>query len=994
MFISSDTLGQRTAGTSNVNTVDIGIINTTFHRLNINEDDLALSGVTVSNNQYAIVSGKPTFISKKIVVASPLKDVVSCSSINFNFNDYFVFNNATTSIKNLNVRFEENATNNAVSIISNGNYVVPTKNIVYSTTGLKTLTFEVTFTDNTVITTYATIFVNVDSGSTLRTTGTLCTENLRDKGVFPATANEISGTEAFTGYNAGDLSFRGQMEYSVFYSNNNYAKKMLNPIIIVDGFDPGDKRKVKDCDCENDPTCFSENKTVTLNGLGQNPMFSVAFNPISHESIEESMNYDGVNAIGLPEKINLMQELRTLGYDVIVINLPNYEILHPTQPTKQVFKPFPFPGSFVTVPNMVAVNGGADYIERNTLTLVSFIKNYVKPLQATAGSTNGMVLIGPSMGGQITRYALAYMEKKFAQTNDVTWKHNARLWVSVDSPHLGGNIPVGAQANIWFMADQLGNKSAEDRYADLNSVAGQQLSISNFEFARTSPAKNLIGSPYFNTYFNNLNTNGVAGSNGYPVSNASFRKIAMVNGSMNGTKQGQEGQSFLHTKIYIRGLWPFQSSTITLARFKDSFISGYDATGEVFKGNGQNFNIGLDHWIINHKRYTLTVNNQDIRGSHDIVPGGFLKLGQKLKTSIENGASDSGYRSHTYMEDFVPSNSFISTFSALGHLNPWQNWSNPLNTNLLCPTNRQTPFDGYFGANTNTEHTTFTKESADWLKKELAGNKQTPNFPIQENALSGDKFICENQTKTYVIADQCKVPSPVIYASNNGTLTNGWSVEGNLVIVSSTPYSVSVQGSGNGAGKVVETFQNGQKIATDVWVGAPSFTFEYTYYDIQPVKSTLCVVSAEPNMTLEQQGVTSITFKNSTGTTILPKLGFNCTRTTRPMCIEATVTNACGVTKYKYECEFFRQSSPTNYYTVFPNPAKNIVNIELRNKDNQPIEKAKITASLFNMMGVLQSNITIKNNMATIDVSDMIRGLYLLKIDIDGIVETHHISLE
>ena len=841
-------------------------------------------------------------------MASPLKGVVSGSSINFNFNDYFVFNNATTSIKNLNVRFEENANNNAVSIISNGNYVVPTKNIVYSTTGLKTLTFEVTFSDNTVITTYATIFVNVDSGIALRTTGTLCTENLRDKGVFPATAAEISGTEAFTGYNAGDLSFRGQMEYSVFYSDNNYAKRMLNPIIIVDGFDPGDKRKVKDCDCENDPKCFSENITITFNGWGQNPMFTIAFNPISHESIEDSMIYfDGsIDPItGLTNKANLMQELRTLGYDVIVVNLPNYEILHPTQPTKQVFKPFPFPGSFVTVPNMVAVNGGADYIERNALTLVSFIKNYVKPLQATAGSTNGMVLIGPSMGGQITRYALAYMEKKFAQTNDVSWKHNSRLWVSVDSPHLGANIPVGAQANIWFMADPLGNSSAEERYADLNSVAGQQMSTTNFEFARTSPARNLIGSPYFNTYYSNLYSNGVAGSNGYPVSNASFRKIAMVNGAMNGTKQGQEGQTFLKTKIYIRGLWPFQSSTITLARFQDAFMAGYGGSGVVFRGNGQNFDIGLSHWTINHKRYTLSVNNQDVRGSHDIVPGGFLKLGQKLKTSIEDGASAAGFRSHTYIEDYVPSNNFISSFSALGHLNPWQNWSNPLNTNLLCQANRQTPFDGYYGANTNSEHTTFTKESADWLKKELAGNPQVPYFPIQNNALTGNNFVCENQTTTFSIADICKVPSPVIYAANNGTLTNGWSVEGNLVIASSTPYSVTVQGSGNGSGKVIATFQNGQKIVTDVWVGAPSFTFEYTYYDIQPVKSTLCVVSAEPNITLEQQGVTGISFKNSAGTITLPKLGFNCTRTTRPLCIEATVTNACGTAKFKYECEFF-----------------------------------------------------------------------------------------
>ena len=140
LFINSDALKLRTAGTTSPNAVDIGIINTSFHRLNINEDNVALSGVTVTNNQFFAVTGKPSFIAKKILAASPLKEVVSGSSISFNFNDYFVFNNATSAIKNLSVKFEDSATNTAVAIISNGSYLINSKNVIYTNSGLKTLT--------------------------------------------------------------------------------------------------------------------------------------------------------------------------------------------------------------------------------------------------------------------------------------------------------------------------------------------------------------------------------------------------------------------------------------------------------------------------------------------------------------------------------------------------------------------------------------------------------------------------------------------------------------------------------------------------------------------------------------------------------------------------------------------------------------------------------------------------------------------------------------
>jgi hypothetical protein len=1003
-FISTATLATRTAYSTSTNSVDVGIINTLFHRLNFNEDDATLTGLNYLNDQFSVVAGKPSFVSKKILVASPLKEFVSGNSINFNFNDTFIFNNATTLIKTLTVKFDNNTTNAPITIINNSAFVLSTKNIIYTTSGYKTLQFTTTFSDNTSITTYAKIHVTVTSSAVtaLSTTSTnsLCTDTLRDRGVF--TALETDNSTSFQGYDE-TYAFKGQIEYTVFYSYSNNARQMLKPIIIVDGFDPSDKRKVQDCDCENDPTCYLANSIISVN-FSTNPIVQIAYNPAKHVSIVDSMDYtDGTidPVTGLPRKANFMDDLRRLGYDVIVINQPTYTITNPVQPTIQVWVPtrlYPFlAGHYETRPNLRTIDGGADYIERNAYTLASFIKNYVKPLQGSAGSTQQLVLIGPSMGGQITRYALAYMEKKFAQTGDVNWKHNARLWVSVDSPHLGANIPVGAQANIWFMADptMLNKWKARDSYAELNSVAGKQQSILNFEYARTSAAHNLPNSPFFTNYYNNVNANGVAGSRGYPVSVPNtFRKIAMTNGSLTGAKQGVESQSFLYTRIYVRGLWPFQSSTITLARFHDYFMPPTGVTGKVFQGDGQNFNIGFNHWTINHPRYTLNVNNQDIRGSLDVAPGGFFKFGEALKTSIEGGASESGYRSET--NDYLASNSFISAFSALGHLIPWQNWSNPLNYNLACPSNKQTPFDSYFGEATNTEHTTFTNDGVKWLKKELANNPQAPVFPLQANLLCGPSSICNNTTFTF--NDVCKLPSPV----------STWLVYPSSALVSLTSYSVTINATNNGSVTFDAIFQNGQKTRKTIWVGQPSDA----YFVAKPSK---CKFEYTP--LYEQDGTYTWEYISGTGgaadvvemslNQYGNKLIFNA-YSDFTIQLKLTVVNPCGtIVKFINEshiiptgppfCAYQRTASNltnNSFYKIYPNPTNNIVNVELKNEDQKPLKNSIIKAEFYNMMGEVKRNVSIINNIATIDVLGLPRGIYLLKINIDGVIESHQVGVE
>ena len=1013
-FISSETLATRTAYSTNENSVDVGIINTLFHRLNFNEENPTLSGVTFTNNQFAIVSGKPTFVAKKIVIASPLKEFVTGSSINFNFSDTFVFNNATTLIKKLIVKFENNTTNLPVTIIDNNAFILTNKNVVYTTSGLKTLEFTTTFTDNTVITTYAQIFVNVVSSGTIMAKGnssnnSICTDALRERGVF--TAIETDNSTSFQGYDES-YAFKGKIEYTVFYGNNNTARKMLKPVIIVDGFDPKDKRKVQDCDCENDPKCKVTNSDKTTNYYY--PFVTLTYNPGKHTSIVDSMDYE----ISPTIKNNFLDDLRILGYDVIIVNQPTYDIINPAQPTIQVWVPMrlsPFVAAhWESRPNVRTIDGGADYIERNAYTLASFIKNYVKPLQVSANSIEKLVLFGPSMGGQITRFALAYMEKKFAQTGDVNWKHNARLWVSVDSPHLGANIPVGGQANVGFMALALDKDPAKESYADLNSVAGKQQSILNFEHARTSGTNNLIGSPFFTTYYNNLRNNGVAGSRGYPVSiSGTFRKIAMTNGSLLGKKQGVDGQTFLNTKVYLRGLWPFQSSTITLARFRDSFMPSFGSTGQVFKGDGQNFSANIQLFNssidVSHPRFTLNVNNQDIRGSLDVVPGGYFKLGKILKESIEGGASEGGFRSET--SDYKESNSFISTFSALGHLNPWQNWSNALNTNLLCPYNIQTPFDSYYGEANNTEHTSFTKEGVDWLKKELAGIPQLPTFPVDTNLLVGPDKICLNENNTFGFQDICSMPSAAT-----------WSVSGSLQIVNSTENSVTVNASYQSFGTITANFENGQKVSKNIFVGGPYLPRIENYdFDGPPPSQVPYYVNNFPHNSYGLDGITlktygmvenpnpndyeweretdnfvfsgynnsSLTIRNGIKTDIR----FNNNQIPAQIKFKCRLRNSCGWSDWRHFVFTFPNgwSPPIKYFLMSPNPASMFTNVTLQDPNILPFNIGPITAKMYNSTGLLVATQSVTNYPTGFYTSGMPQGAYIVKITFDNHEETHNI---
>lgn len=111
-------------------------------------------------------------------------------------------------------------------------------------------------------------------------------------------------------------------------------------------------------------------------------------------------------------------------------------------------------------------NSGESIID-NGLNLVSFIQK----INTEKTSNNQLIIAGASMGGLVVRYALTYMEYKHID-------HQTALFVSVDSPQEGANVPLGIQYMVKYLNKDAfdlieGLEEAEDKM--LNSVAAKEM---------------------------------------------------------------------------------------------------------------------------------------------------------------------------------------------------------------------------------------------------------------------------------------------------------------------------------------------------------------------------------------------------------------------------------------------------------------------------------------------------------------------------------------
>lgn len=760
-FSSLETLKTNINTNTNTSIVYIGIINTKMNYIDYGTTTQP-SLNTVNGLLYNVANINP-FLEKQITIVSPLKEKVTANSVTFRIEPAFILQQTGLSIKNLVANFGTTTNYNLIS-----NSVVSTSNptVTYSTSGLKEFTFTITYSNNTTETVKASMDIIVENNNQMAMASPSSFPLEEDFVNTAGITTTTTGNIAFQGYNETTAT-KGVLEYRTYYNlvtNNGSAKSKINKeIIILDGYDPGDGRKIYPGSLN-----YDDDKS----------------------SLYELMSYDDDNN---PSTIpaNLVEKLRSApyGFDVTLVNFPN----------------------------------GADYVERNAMALVSLLQRENDKLE-TNGSTEQISIVGPSMGGLVSRYALAYMEK-----NNLV--HNTRLWVSFDSPHLGANIPIGAQENLYFYGYNGRKDDAKIKFDEnFRSPAARQMLIEQLDgkheafpyptslWGNSSPNGQNNNTPFRQQFQNNLNTNGTSGSNGYPQN---LRKIALINGTTNGTTTNNAGNKFLELAAFtiikygqIFGT-PIQTK-IKVATINDSFLQNTGGYGQTFSGKVTIKRTGG----IEVQNGSVNRTNSNPRGLMDMVQGGTFNTQGIIKdefTLVLNDEVDS-----QEWRTYLPNHAFIPSVSALAFKNPNFNWANAININLVCdPLNKEIYFDSYFTPNNNEKHVFISAENANWLIKELTGNPQAPYFHVQENALVGASHICKDVNSTYTFDDVCKIPSAVIYDGNTG-----WSVEGNLAIVSFTEYSVIVKGTSDeySSGIIKARFQNGYTLEKEIIIGKPTYT--------------------------------------------------------------------------------------------------------------------------------------------------------------------------
>ncbi len=151
--------------------------------------------------------------------------------------------------------------------------------------------------------------------------------------------------------------------------------------------------------------------------------------------------------------------------------------------------------------------------------------NAIDYINANRVSLSGkFTVIGASMGGLVTRNALAMMDAYPSSYGH----HHVDTWISFDSPQTGANLPLGVQEYFNFFGGFSSKYPelaiAKEYQQKLDSPAAKEMLLCHY----TCTSSQAGPSPSYNWFWGSMNAYG------YPTS---CKKIAISNGSGYGYKQ-------------------------------------------------------------------------------------------------------------------------------------------------------------------------------------------------------------------------------------------------------------------------------------------------------------------------------------------------------------------------------------------------------------------------------------------------------------------------
>lgn len=491
--------------------------------------------------------------------------------------------------------------------------------INFNTEGNQIIDFEIVFTNGEIVHQKAAFEIDQNYKA-------ITTRNSLDANAITS----ITASIPYQGYEETS-AFLGQGEYDIYLDNVNGV--LDKPIFVMDAFDPGDTRDI--------PSIYS---LLSYGTTGQ----------------------------------NLADNLRAQGYDIVILNFPNY-----------------------TRPNSTTViDGGVDYIQRNAMVLIELINQ----INSQKVGSEKNIIIGPSASGLIARFGLRYME-----THNMN--PDTRLYISFDTPHLGANFPIGMQHLFNYMANgPLGDTSVLPIVDGiLKSPAGREMLIDQFEghlqsgstFEFNTSVVLPTGKPSFrNAFQSELNAIG------FPTST---RNIAIANGSGNGSMTGTPNMVLMdHT---------FNTTTTQRAIINLRFAPLTNQSNQVSRFRAQALIFGF--WI---SAYESLANSKapTFTSGLDSAPGGKFDMSTFAPTPGTNPLLTEFFDNLalTYF-DFIPTNSALAVSNT---------------TNLYTPISGTTvtPFQATSVPIVNENHITLNAENVAFVMNEILNPLMTTaeNSPV------------------------------------------------------------------------------------------------------------------------------------------------------------------------------------------------------------------------------------------------------------------------
>ena len=685
-------------------------------------------------------------------------------------------------------------------------------------------------------------------------------------------------------------------------------------------------------------------------------------------------------------------------------------------------------------------DNGVDFLQKNAFALEAVIA-WVNSVKI---GTEKNVVLGQSMGGVVARYALADMEQS-------SLDHKTRLFVSHDAPQQGANIPVSVQYMFRHVTNLFNRYSSPygTQVIDVpfleNSILDQPATkqmlmnwVNGF-----SNIDNTISSGFY-TELKGKGINPTVNF-GYPIN---CRNIALSNGAECGITQGfNAGDDLL--SYNLSGKLPFlQNLLVPLAGFlgytayQDPNILAIGFVGLLpgssrynVEFNAKSIPYGTGNQIykgrISYTKKlfkifgwapTITVNITNVQ---KVQPTGVLPIdhyaGGRYDTTLFTAGAT--LPAGIYIRDrfnFIPTTSALDIGKGNVSLNDvdykmaYVGATPPVAPKNSPFSNFSTDFEKSNPNASNKTHISFNSRNGEWLAKELNIAPITTNcsYMCASTQITGTDLICTSATYT--------APSGGTF--NNWTITQGSSL---VTLTGNGTPNVTLTALPDASGAVTLSLtmgDNGAKcgnitISKTIWVGTPQFK-EFYFYNGQ--SATVCIAPIDYLTTSLPSHKVKAIFEGMTSSEILVNSNWewdiennlimiNGTRDTRTICPMETgfssfrvrAKNACGWSDWYQIPQFEITLPPNNYmrqssttYTVYPNPTKDIVNIDLRDQNNIPEKGTTISGELFDMMGQSKSKVEITNNKATFTVRGLNKGIYVLKIYINDKVESHQIAVE